>query len=59
MHADIAKVLITREQIAKRVDEMAREIAGAYDHDAQAGLVLISILSGALIFTADLMRRLP
>lgn len=59
MQDDIAKVLITREQIARRVDELAREIAGAYDHDTQTGLVLVSILSGALIFTADLVRRLP
>ncbi|NLX15005.1 MAG: hypoxanthine phosphoribosyltransferase [Phycisphaerales bacterium] len=59
MQADIAKILFPREQIAQRVDDLAGEIVRAYDLETNADLVLVSILSGALIFTADLMRRLP
>jgi hypoxanthine phosphoribosyltransferase len=38
---------------------MGQEIAGAYDSDDAGALTLVSILSGAMIFTADLIRHLP
>lgn len=58
MDDDIAQVLFTREQIAQRVAEMAEEIARTYE-DQDAGLTLVTILSGSLIFLADLIRCLP
>lgn len=58
MEADIDRVLIRRERIWQRLDEMAREIADAYPL-AGEGLVIVPILSGALIFVSDLIRRLP
>jgi hypoxanthine phosphoribosyltransferase len=58
MQADIERVLISRDQISCRLDELAREVAEAYPFSGE-GLVVVPILAGALIFVADLIRRLP
>lgn len=55
---DIDRVLIPRDRIAQRVAELAVDIAGHYQHQ-EAGLTLVPILSGSLIFLADLIRQLP
>lgn len=53
---DAPPVLLTREEIDKRVGELATEIDQAY---AGAGnLVLIGVLKGSFIFLSDLARRL-
>ena len=50
------KVLISRQQIAQRVAEMAAEI----DRDADGeAVVLVGVLKGAAIFLSDLARQLP
>ncbi|MCA9290268.1 MAG: hypoxanthine phosphoribosyltransferase [Phycisphaerales bacterium] len=60
MQGDIDAILISREQIAERVRELGREIAGDLDAmDDGAEIVLLPILTGAVIFVADLMRQLP
>ncbi len=47
--------ILTREEIEKRVAEVAQEISNDYrDRD----LILIGILKGAFIFLADLIRHL-
>jgi hypoxanthine phosphoribosyltransferase len=49
-------ILLTKEEIDKRVGELAAEIDEAY---AGAGnLVLIGVLKGSFIFLSDLARRL-
>lgn len=58
MEADIDRVLISRERLAERVREMAGQIARSYP-DLDAGLSLVPILSGSVIFLADLIRHLP
>jgi hypoxanthine phosphoribosyltransferase len=58
MEQDIARVLYPRDRIAVRVAELADEIAHCY-RDADAHLVIVPVLSGSIIFLADLMRRLP
>jgi hypoxanthine phosphoribosyltransferase len=58
MEADFERTLICRQQISLRLDELAREIATAYPLTGE-GLVVVPILAGALIFVADLIRRLP
>lgn len=58
MEHDIARVLIPREEIARRVAGMADEIARTYSN-GDAELTLVTILSGSLIFLADLIRCLP
>jgi len=59
MDPDIARILIPRGKIARRVKELAEEIARTYEGDADAGITVVTILAGALIFVSDLMRRLP
>jgi hypoxanthine phosphoribosyltransferase len=56
LHPDIERILITEDEIQNRVAEIAAEI----DHDYQDAdqVVLIGILKGAFIFTADLSRKL-
>jgi hypoxanthine phosphoribosyltransferase len=53
---DIERILIDEEVIEKRLDGMAREI----ERDFPGGtLVVIILLKGALVFAADLLRRVP
>lgn len=54
-HDDIARILFTEEQIANRVKEMGAQIAA--DHPNQS-LLVISVLRGAAIFMADLVRAM-
>lgn len=54
--ADVQRVLIDERVIEKRLDAMAAEI----DREFPAGpIVAIVILKGALVFAADLLRRIP
>lgn len=56
LHPDIDRILITEEEIQNRVVEIAAEIDRDYRNSGQ--VVLIGILKGAFIFTADLSRKL-
>jgi len=58
MERDIARTLLSREQIGARVAELADEIVEVYGAEGQ-DLVLVPVLTGSIIFVADLMRRLP
>ena len=56
MREDIERVLIAEEVIEKRLDAMALEI----ERDFPGGtMVVIILLKGALVFAADLLRRIP
>ena len=61
LEADIERVLISAERIASRIDELAANLrqdladAGA-DED---GIVLMPVMTGSMLFVADLVRRLP
>ena len=55
MKDDVAKTLITKEQIAKRVTELAAEIKKDF-HDED--LIMICILRGSCYFYADLTKAL-
>jgi hypoxanthine phosphoribosyltransferase len=62
MRRDIDRVLLSRQQIADRVQEMAAEITS--DHlrlelAEPAGLTIVPILTGAMIFCSDLIRHIP
>ena len=48
------KVLVSKEKIAKRIDELAKDIAVKLDDDA----IVVGLLQGAFIFMADIMRAL-
>src|SRR5947208_11048610 len=49
------EVLLESERIRDRVQELAREIAAAYDGRP---VTVVGILTGCLIFMADLIRRI-
>src|SRR5690606_450420 len=51
MHID---VLFSTDQIAARIDEMAREVAGFGLPD----LLVVPVLKGSFIFAADLVRAM-
>ncbi len=52
---DIAKVLITEEELDKTVSRLAEEISRDY---ADKNLLLLCILKGSIVFCGDLMKKL-
>lgn len=58
MQDDIDRVIISEAALAARVARLAQEIAVHYQNNAEP-MVIVTILSGALVFVADLIRRLP
>jgi hypoxanthine phosphoribosyltransferase len=56
MQNDIERVLFDESAIHKRLDELAAQISNDY-RDRE--LTVIAVLSGSLIFMADLLRRIP
>ena len=50
------EVLISEDQIAERIDELAEQISADYAEKDE--LVMLGVLKGAFIFLADLSRRL-
>ncbi|MBK9119603.1 MAG: hypoxanthine phosphoribosyltransferase [Phycisphaerales bacterium] len=60
IEADIARILIHRDAIRARIHALGLEIAATYEaEEDDAGLTLLPILSGSIIFLADLIRELP
>ncbi len=60
MEDDIDRILVTRAQIAQRIEELARQITA--DHTTAEGeteITLVPILTGAMVLAADLMRQMP
>lgn len=49
------EVLFTREEIAERVRELGTEISQVYEGEE---ILVISLLKGAFVFTADLIREI-
>jgi hypoxanthine phosphoribosyltransferase len=56
MKEDIERILIDRKAIDARVCELARQIAVDY---AGEEFLLMPLLTGSIIFVADLVRQLP
>lgn len=55
LHPDLAEVLLTEGQIRERIKTLAREIKAAY---GDGEFTIISLINGAVMFTADLMREI-
>lgn len=53
MRDDIQEILVTEDQLKARVQELGAQISRDY---AGKDLLLVSILKGAVVFMADLMR---
>lgn len=56
MERSIERILIDEKVIEKRLDVMAEEILEQFTGDP---LVAIVLLKGAMVFAADLLRRIP
>jgi len=56
VQGDIERVLFDGPAIHKRLDEIATQITADY---SDRKLVVIAILTGTLMFTSDLLRRIP
>jgi hypoxanthine phosphoribosyltransferase len=54
-HPDLESVLFTEAQIKKRVRELGRELR---KHYGEGEFTIVSIINGAVMFTADLMREI-
>lgn len=53
---DLEGVLLSEPQIQERLDGLAQEIRRDY---ADRDLTLVAVLTGSVMFVADLLRRLP
>src|SRR5438876_8925999 len=56
MQTDIERVLFDEPAINRRLDELAQQISNDY-RDRE--LTVIAVLTGSLMFMADLLRRIP
>jgi hypoxanthine phosphoribosyltransferase len=55
LHADVAEVLLSEDQIRAKVAELGQRITADYAGDE---VTLVSVLKGSLPFMADLMRQI-
>lgn len=55
MKNDIAKVLISEQELAEKVKELGAQISRDYEGK---DLMLVSVLKGSVVFMADLMRAI-
>ncbi|MEJ6572582.1 MAG: hypoxanthine phosphoribosyltransferase [Akkermansiaceae bacterium] len=56
MHQDIEKILIDEAVIMKRLDVLAEKVKADFDGKP---MVVVALLKGAILFMADLLRRVP
>lgn len=56
--SDLSRILVTREDINARLDELGREITTHYRESGSDEITMVCITNGAIIFAADLLRRL-
>ena len=57
MNSDIEKIILSPEQIHSRIQEIAQYINQHYQ-DSVREIILITLLDGAIVFTADLIRHI-
>lgn len=55
-HADLESVLVSEDAIKKRIKKLGAEVAAVYGEEE---ITVISIINGAILFTADLLRSIP
>lgn len=55
MNKDIARILVTEEELDKKTTEIANQISKDY---ADKDLFMIGILKGGVIFAADLIKKI-
>ena len=52
----IGRVLVSRYQLADRIGQLGRQISACY---SGTEVTIVSVMTGAMIFTADLVRQMP
>jgi len=55
VHSDLESVLVTPARIKRRLKQLGQEIKAVYGDDE---FTVISIINGAIMFTADLLREI-
>lgn len=55
MEKDVLRVLLTEEELAKKVKELGAAISADYEGK---NLMMVSVLKGSVVFMADLMRAI-
>lgn len=55
MNNDIAKVLVSEEEIQQRIKEMGEQISRDFEGK---NLLMVGVLKGSVVFMADLMRHI-
>jgi len=55
VHPDLESVLITETAIRRRVKQLAQDIMKTYGDEE---ITVVSIINGAILFTADLLRQI-
>lgn len=55
LHPDLESVLVTQPQIHRRIRELGQQIKQIHGDEE---ITIISIINGAIMFTADLMREI-
>jgi hypoxanthine phosphoribosyltransferase len=56
---DIASVLISEDQLAAKVAELAEKVAADRPAEPDSDLLLVCVLKGAIMFMTDFARALP
>jgi hypoxanthine phosphoribosyltransferase len=56
---DIASIMITEDEIKKKVAELAAQVAADRPADPSTDLLLVGVLKGAVMFMTDFARSLP
>ena len=60
MRHDIKRILISRQEIADRTRELGEAITkDLHETGTNGEIVLVAVMTGSIIFVADLMRHLP
>ncbi|MGA0174705.1 MAG: phosphoribosyltransferase, partial [Phycisphaerales bacterium] len=61
LEADIERILLSADEIAARIDGIAVELSRdlAASGAGEDGIVLMPVMTGSMLFVADLVRRLP
>jgi len=61
VNQDIEKILFSEKDIESAIDRIAAELSTVFggERSAHKELLVVSVLKGSCIFTADLIRRIP
>ncbi|HRE81065.1 MAG TPA: hypoxanthine phosphoribosyltransferase [Opitutaceae bacterium] len=55
-HADLETILVSEQAIRRRLKKLGSEIKAVYGDEE---ITIVSIINGAILFTADLLREIP